>query len=165
MVSGRTDNAQVLRFEREALPYVNDLFRTAHAMMCNQAAAEAVVEETCLAASKTFHRFTPGTNCRAWLFSALFRTISQHRRKWFSTRVMLSVPDAAEPGTDEETLAAFRKIPQQFAEVVMLADVQEFTYAQIEEILDIPIGTVISRLRRGRQLMRMQMATHGAEVA
>ena len=144
---------QVTEFEREALPHLNDLFRTARSMMRNRADAEDVVEETYLTALKSFHRFTTGTNCRAWLFSVLFHTISHHRRKWFNTRVVFSEPVQLEQTaaasttvneelTDKEMLAAFRKIPKQFAEVVMLADVQSFSYKEIQDTLNIPIGTV-----------------------
>ena len=166
---------QVTEFEKEALPHLNDLFRTARSMMRNHADAEDVVEDTYVAALKSFHRFTPGTNCRAWLFSVLFHTISHHRRKWFNTRVVFSEPAQLERTAsssamveeelrDEEMLAAFRKIPKQFAEVVMLADVQEFSYKEIQEALSIPIGTVMSRLSRGRQLLREHLAGRAAEI-
>jgi RNA polymerase sigma-70 factor (ECF subfamily) len=165
---------QVSEFEREALPHLNDLFRTARSVMRNHADAEDVVEETYLTALKSFHRFTPGTNCRAWLFSVLFHTISHHRRKWFNTRVVFSEPAQLEQTAsaattvneelaDIEMLAAFRKIPQQFAEVVMLADVQDFSYKEIQDALNIPIGTVMSRLSRGRQLLRSLLAGRAAE--
>jgi RNA polymerase sigma-70 factor (ECF subfamily) len=165
---------RVTEFETEALPHVNDLFRTALSMMRNHADAEDVVEETYLTALKSFHRFTPGTNCRAWLFSVLFHTISHHRRKWFNTRMVFSDPTqleqtAAAPTTvneeltDKEMLSAFREIPQQFAEVVMLADVQDFSYKEIQDTLNIPIGTVMSRLSRGRQMLRSLLAGRAAE--
>ena len=166
---------QVADFETEALPHLNDLFRTARSTVRNHADAEDVVADAYVAALKSFHRFTPGTNCRAWLFSVLFHTISHHRRKWFNTRLVFSEPDQLErisPSPtpideelkDEEILAAFRKIPRQFADVVMLADVQDFSYKEIQEILNIPIGTVMSRLSRGRQLLRAQLAGRAAEI-
>src|SRR6516165_9052272 len=110
---------QVADFEKEALPHLNDLFRTARSMMRSHADAEDVVEDTYVAALKSFHRFTPGTNCRAWLFSVLFHTISHHRRKWFNTRMVFSEPAELERTAsactpvnqelqDEEILAAFR---------------------------------------------------------
>jgi RNA polymerase sigma-70 factor (ECF subfamily) len=144
-------------------------------MMRSHADAEDVVEDTYVAALKSFHRFTPGTNCRAWLFSVLFHTISHHRRKWFNTRMVFSEPAELERTAsactpvnqelqDEEILAAFRKIPKQFADVVMLADVQEFSYKEIQETLNIPIGTVMSRLSRGRQLLRAHLTGRAAEI-
>jgi RNA polymerase sigma-70 factor (ECF subfamily) len=166
---------QVADFEKEALPHLNDLFRTARSTVRNHADAEDVVADAYVAALKSFHRFTPGTNCRAWLFSVLFHTISHHRRKWFNTRLVFSEPDQLErisPSPtpideelkDEEILAAFRKIPRQFADVVMLADVQDFSYKEIQEILNIPIGTVMSRLSRGRQLLRVHLVERAAEI-
>jgi RNA polymerase sigma-70 factor (ECF subfamily) len=166
---------QVTDFEKEALPHLNDLFRTARSMVRNHADAEDVVEDTYVAALKSFHRFTPGTNCRAWLFSVLFHTLSHHRRKWFNTRLVFSEPAQLERTActcspvdeelkDEEILAAFRTIPKQFADVVMLADVQEFSYKEIQETLEIPMGTVMSRLSRGRQLLRAHLAGRAAEI-
>jgi RNA polymerase sigma-70 factor (ECF subfamily) len=121
-----------------------------------------------LQAWKSFHRFTPGTNCRAWLFKILFHVIAHQRRKWFSRFVfeephalegtLASSAPVADHLTDEEILSAFQQIPQQFAEVVLLADVQEFSYKEIQETLGIPIGTVMSRLSRGRQLLRAHLA-------
>ena len=89
------------------------------------------------------------------------------RRIIFSEREELEqtavyVEPVAEQLTDAELIGAFRKLPQQFAEVVMLADVQEFSYKEIQETLGIPIGTVMSRLSRGRQLLRVHLAECGA---
>ena len=163
MAIGNLDN-----FENLALPHMRDLCRTAAAILGSRSEAEDVVQETYLEAWKSFHRFTPGTNCRAWLFKILFHVISHHRRKWFG-RLVFREPSALEGTlvssapvpqhlTDQEILSAFRVIPPQFAEVVMLADVHEFTYKEIQETLGIPIGTVMSRLSRGRQLLRSHLA-------
>jgi RNA polymerase sigma-70 factor (ECF subfamily) len=162
------------QFEAEALPHLNDLYRAAASILHNRAEAEDAVQEAYLQALKSFQRFTPGTNCRAWLFRILFHVISHQRRKWsgrfvFSEREELEqtavyVEPVAEQLTDEELIQAFRKLPQQFAEVVILADVQEFSYKEIQETLGIPIGTVMSRLSRGRQLLRAQLADCGARA-
>jgi RNA polymerase sigma-70 factor (ECF subfamily) len=127
-----------------------------------------------LQALKSFQRFAPGTNCRAWLFRILFHVISHQRRKWFGRFVCaereeleqsaIYVEPVAEQLTDDELIQAFRKLPQQFAEVVMLADVQEFSYKEIQETLGIPIGTVMSRLSRGRQLLRAQLVNCGVRA-
>jgi len=156
-------------FEREALPLMDDLFRTAASMLRNRTEAEDAVQETYLQAWKSFDRFTPGTNCRAWMFRILFHVISHHRRKWFSRFVFTEREDLeqttvytepiSEDLTDEDVLAAFRKVPERYAQVVMLADVQEFSYKEIQDILGIPIGTVMSRLSRGRQLLRADLAS------
>jgi RNA polymerase sigma-70 factor (ECF subfamily) len=156
------------RFETEALPHLNDLYRAAASILHSRTEAEDAVQEAYLQALKSYQRFTPGTNCRAWLFRILFHVISHHRRKWFnrfvySERAELEqtavyVEPVAEQLTDDELIQAFRKLPQRFAEVVMLADVQEFSYKEIQETLGIPIGTVMSRLSRGRQLLRAELA-------
>jgi RNA polymerase sigma-70 factor (ECF subfamily) len=157
-------------FETEALPHLNALFRAAAAILGNRTEAEDVVQELYLQAWKSFHRFTPGTNCRAWLFKILFHVIHHHRRKWFrfgtltESEEMLAEtlpyePPVPEHLSDEEMLLAFQKLPPQFAEVVMLADVYEFSYKEIQEALDIPIGTVMSRLNRGRKLLRTHLAS------
>lgn len=155
-------------FETLALPHMQDLFRSAASILGNRTEAEDAVQEAYLQAWKSFERFTPGTNCRAWLFGILFHVISHQRRKWLS-RFILREPKTFEDTTaytapmpenltDQEVLAALRGIPEQFAAVILLADVQEFSYKEIHESLGIPIGTVMSRLSRGRQLLRAQLA-------
>lgn len=156
-------------FESAALPHINDLFRTARRVIGSQTEAEDVVQETFLQAWKSFHRFEPGTNCRAWLFKILFHVVSHHRRKLFR----LPIADVAEETlaesavytpapnqhlADEEILAAFDKLPQLYRAVVMLADVQEFSYKEIAATLDIPLGTVMSRLNRGRKILRQTLS-------
>jgi len=163
-----SESSGTVEFEAEALPHLNDLYRAAASILRSRAEAEDAVQETYLQALKSFHRFTPGTNCRAWLFQILFHVISHQRRKWFGRLVFsereeleqttVYVPPVQEELTDGEMIAAFRKVPRQFAEVVMLCDVQEFSYKEIQETLGIPIGTVMSRLSRGRQLLRAQLA-------
>ena len=161
-------------FDAEALPHMDALFRTAAAILHSRSEAEDAVQETYLQALKSFHRFNPGTNCRAWLFRILFHVISHQRRKWFGRLIFsereeleqtaVYVEPVAEQLTDDELIQAFRKLPQQFAEVVMLADVQEFSYKEIQETLGIPAGTVMSRLSRGRQLLRVHLAECGARA-
>lgn len=154
-------------FDREALPHMDDLYRTAASMLRNQTEAEDAVQEAYLQAWKSFHRFTSGTNCRAWLFRILFHVVAHQRRKWYSRFVstergeleqttVYSAPTPEEL-TDEDILSAVRKIPQHYAEVLLLADVHEFSYREVQETLGIPIGTVMSRLSRGRQALRAQL--------
>lgn len=162
-----TDSELFQSFESVALPQLDDLFRGACSMLNSRVEAEDAVQETYLRAWKSFERFTPGTNCRAWLFRILFNVISHNRRKWLH-RFRLQEPETfnqtpCEPPipdrlTDEEVLEAFRKLPREYAEVVMLADVQEFTCKEIQAALAIPIGTVMSRLSRGRKLLRSHLS-------
>lgn len=157
-------------FEAVALPHLNDLFRTARRVIGNQTEAEDIVQETFLQAWKSFHRFESGTNCRAWLFKILFHVMSHHRRKLFRLPITdiceenlaeTSVynPAPVEQVTDEEVLAAFEKVPPLYRSVVMLADVQEFSYKEIAATLNIPLGTVMSRLNRGRKILREALST------
>jgi RNA polymerase sigma-70 factor (ECF subfamily) len=161
--------AKVEDFEQAAMPHLNDLFRTAMRVIGNRSEAEDLVQEAYLQAWKSFHRFEPGTNCRAWLFKILFHVIHHHRRKWYNSKLaregeeILEQTIAYEPPvpqhlSDEEVLTAFEKIPHQYREVVLLADVQELSYKEVADALGIPMGTVMSRLSRGRKLLREELS-------
>src|SRR6266581_6536652 len=157
------------RFEAEAMPHLNDLFRTALRLTGERGQAEDVIQEVYLQAWRSFERFEGGTNCRAWLYKILFHCVSHHRRKWFRFPLLkekeeflaanLVQPDSVpEHVTDSEILKALDEIPCEFRSVVLLADVEEFAYKEVAEILSIPIGTVMSRLSRGRGLLRKRLA-------
>jgi RNA polymerase sigma-70 factor (ECF subfamily) len=159
-------------FETVALPHLNDLYRTARRTVGNPTDAEDMVQETYLQAWKSFHRFEAGTNIRAWLFKILFHVASHYRRKLFRfiqvgvTDEVLAETVAYEPSPapdlrDEEMLAALEQVPQNYRAVLLLADVQEFSYKEIADILHIPIGTVMSRLSRGRGAMRAALSKSG----
>jgi RNA polymerase sigma-70 factor (ECF subfamily) len=156
-------------FEAVALPHLNDLYRAARHTLGNQTEAEDVVQETYLQAWKSFQRFTPGTNCRAWLFKILFHVIQHHRRKnWrlqtlgeqeeFLLETLAYEAPLAQRLRDEDVLAALARVPEHFRAVILLADVEEFAYKEIAHILAVPIGTVMSRLNRGRKLLRQELA-------
>lgn len=156
-------------FETAALPHLNDLYRTALRVISNASEAEDLVQETYLQGWKSFERFEPGTNCRAWLFKILFHVIHHHRRKNFRISYLgedetilenTLVYEAPIPQhlSDEEVLLALQKIPQHYREVVLLADVEEFSYKEVAETLNIPVGTVMSRLNRGRSQLRVHLA-------
>ena len=157
------------RFEMEAMPHLNDLFRTALRMTGDRGHAEDVVQEVYLQAWRSFERFEAGTNCRAWLYKILFHCVSHHRRKWFRFPLLKENEEFLEANlvqpaavgqeiTDGEILAALDQIPSDFRSVVLLVDVEEFAYKEVAEILSIPIGTVMSRLSRGRGLLRKHLA-------
>jgi RNA polymerase sigma-70 factor (ECF subfamily) len=163
-------------FESIALPYMNELFRAASSVLGSRSEAEDIVQETYLQAWKSFHRFTLGTNCRAWLFKILFHVIQHHRRKWFKFKFVNDEeeileetlhyePPVPQDLSDEEILAAFKKIPRQYSEVVLLSDVYEFSYKEIQETLEIPIGTVMSRLSRGRKMLRVHLSDFACSAA
>jgi RNA polymerase sigma-70 factor (ECF subfamily) len=157
------------RFDAEAMPHMNDIFRMATRLVGARTRAEDVVQEVYLQAWKSFHRFEAGTNCRAWLFKILFHCVHHQRRKWFRFPLLKETEEFIEANltytepvpehlTDEEVLAALDRIPAEFRAVVLLVDVEEFAYKEAAEIAGIPIGTVMSRLSRGRKLLREQLA-------
>ena len=156
-------------FEAAAMPFMPDIYRTAARLLGTGAGADDVVQDVYLQAWKSFGQFEPGTNCRAWLFKILFNTLHHYRRKWLHSR-MVKEPDevldqatAAGPPipehiTDEEVLAALNEVPQDYRAVVLLVDVEEFSYKEAAGIVNVPIGTVMSRLSRGRRLLRERLA-------
>ncbi len=164
-------------FEQVALPHLNELYRTAVRFVADRAAAEDLVQETYMEAWKCFHRFQKGTNCRAWLYKILLNKIKHHRRKWFKLKKeseealagLLYEPPVPEHLCDEEVLAALDKLPQYYREVILLADVQELTYREVAYILGVRVGTVMSRLSRGRKLLRGELASvaesYGIKIA
>jgi RNA polymerase sigma-70 factor (ECF subfamily) len=160
-------------FEAAALPHMDDLFRTARRVVGNQSEAEDVIQETFLEAWKSFDRFEPGTNCRAWLYKIMFHVIQHNRRKRFkfnlrSTRdenveleaALVYEAPVSQELTDEDVIAAFDRIPHQYKEVMVLVDVQEFSYKEAADTLNIPQGTVMSRLNRGRKLLRVELTQY-----
>ena len=155
-------------FEAAALPHMNDIYRTAARLLANGSGADDVVQDVYLQAWKSFNQFELGTNCRAWLFKILFHTLHHYRRKWLNVRMVQeseeilenaasSSPPLPEHITDEEMLAALAEIAQDFRAVVLLIDVEEFSYKEAAGILNVPIGTVMSRLSRGRRLLREKL--------
>lgn len=157
------------RFEAEAMPHLADIFRTASRVVGDRQRAEDMVQDVFLEAWKSFSRFEPGTNCRAWLYKILFHCVSHHRRKWFRFGLpketdefveasAVYTPPAAEHLTDEDILAALDEIPTDFRAAVLLVDVEEFGYREAAGILSVPVGTVMSRLSRGRKLLREKLA-------
>ena len=151
------------------MPHLSELYRVAARLLGDGATAEDVVQETYLQAWKSFARFEPGTNCRAWLFKILVNTIHHYRRGWFNLRrvkeseeILEQTAAGAAPIPEriaqDEILRALRRLPADYRAVVLLADVQEFSYKEIARMLDVPIGTVMSRLSRGRKLLREQLS-------
>lgn len=157
-------------FESEALPHLNDLYRTTVRLVMDRSEAEDLVQEVYLQAWKSYHKYEMGTNCRAWLYKILFNKMNHYRRhkysqgKWFQDQDdLLAETVAYEPPveqslTDEDVLEALDRLPSTYREVVLLADVEEFSYKEISEVLPVPIGTVMSRLSRARKQLRDMLA-------
>ena len=161
-------------FEAEAMPHVDRLFRIAMWWERDRREAEDLVQDALVQALKSFHRFTIGTNCRAWLVTILHHVRSNRRRAKQRQPVaedaegrleetLAFVPSVPQHITDEEILTALRGIPEPYQDIILLCDVEEMTYKEIASALAIPLGTVMSRLHRGRSLLRQQLA--GTSVA
>ena len=161
-------------FEKEALPHADRLFRFAMWLERDRVAAEDLVQETMVQALQSFHRFVPGTNCRAWLMKIMQHIRSNRLRARGRAPVVAELTDAAADAlpfvppvpqklTDEDVLGALAQIPEPYQQVIVLCDVEELSYKEISAALDIPIGTVMSRLHRGRALLRTMLArTHNS---
>jgi RNA polymerase sigma-70 factor (ECF subfamily) len=175
-------------FAEQAMQYAPQLYSAALRMTRNRADAEDLVQETYLKGYRSFHTFTEGTNLRAWLFRILTNTyINRYRAKQrrpdetdladvedlylyrrINTLDNPSLGRSAEQSLmemlpDDEVKQALEELPDNFRLPVILADVEGFSYKEIAEMLDIPIGTVMSRLHRGRKAM--QKALHDYAVA
>lgn len=156
-------------FESEALPFHVDLYRLAKWLLRDQSDAEDLVQETFVAALRSFHRYEKGTNCRAWLIKIMYHTLSKRRRSSSRLRIVsdadqpieeqLAVAPIKSNLIEDEILSALKRLPQHYQEVVILSDVQDLTYKEIADALSIPTGTVMSRLHRGRSLLRGELAS------
>jgi RNA polymerase sigma-70 factor, ECF subfamily len=169
--SGTKGEEEWAAFEAEAMPLMADVFRTAMWLVRDHATAEDLTQETFVQALKSFHRYTPGTNCRAWLTTILYHLNSKRRYKLGKLKLVEDAEEqiaqtvAFEPPipqhlTDEEILQALETLPEQFRAVVLLTDVEEFSYKEVAELLQTPIGTVMSRLHRGRRLLRQHLTEY-----
>jgi RNA polymerase sigma-70 factor (ECF subfamily) len=158
-------------FEAEALPLMADVFRVANYLARDRETAEDLTQETFAQALKSFHRYTPDTNCRAWLVTILYHLNSKRRHKLGQLKLVEDteeqmaqtvafVPPIAEELKDEEILRALERIPQAFRDVVVLTDVEEYSYKEVAAFLQVPIGTVMSRLHRGRRLLRQELTDY-----
>ncbi len=158
------------------MSHVERLFRHAMWLERNRAEAEDLVQETMFQALQSFHRFTPGTNCRAWLLTILQHVRASRLRKAGRfvvesgveerlANVLPFVPPVPDHLTDEDLLAALRRIPAHQQEVILLCDIEELTYKEAAAALQIPIGTVMSRLHRGRELLRVELTRAGGGAA
>jgi RNA polymerase sigma-70 factor, ECF subfamily len=181
VTGGRDRDAE---FEREALPWLDDVYRFALSLTRNEADAEDVVQDTFLRAYKSWHTFQLGSDCRRWLFTICRNVFLRLRER---DRHQLPVEDG-----DVETLAAVRlptaavrdgvdgalasvdlgpaihraldQLAEPFRSAVVLVDVEDASYEAAAEVLGVPIGTVRSRLFRGRRLLQEMLFTHARDA-
>ena len=160
-------------FERLAVPLLDALYNFARWLSRDANEAEDLVQETFAKALRGFRSFEPGTDFRAWMFRILRNTFLTSRTGLQAKLTVPIEPDDEESvgvtretpetlalasATREALQAALEDLPVVYREVILLCDVEEFSYKEIHEILEIPIGTVMSRLSRGRQLLRESLA-------
>jgi len=150
-------------FEAEALPQWRALFKTACRLTRNVHDAEDLVQETLLRGYRAFDRFEPGTNIRAWLYTILHRVHLDGIRRAARTPRLTELPEEGVPvRAEQEAIAggsldlarALARLPEPFRTAVTLRDVDDMRYDEIARITDVPIGTVMSRIHRGRKLLR-----------
>jgi RNA polymerase sigma-70 factor (ECF subfamily) len=181
-----TDAERSARFERDALPHLDALYSAALKLTRSPSEAEDLVQDTYLKAFASFHQYTDGTNLRAWLYRIMTNTfINSYRKKqrepqqsntddvedWQMARaeghtsggLRSAEAEALDRLADSDVTQALAALPEDFRMAVYYADVEGFAYKEIAEIMGTPVGTVMSRLHRGRKLLRAMLADYAAD--
>ena len=172
------DARERVRFEEEALDLADQVYRVARGLVSSKEEAEDLVQDTYARAFRSWRSFTPGTNLRAWLLRILTNLNIDRGRRVQRSPDMQSLEErdyylydrleATSGAKDEERVIerlsqddivdALAEVPHDFRDVVVLVDIGDFSYADAAQILDIPVGTVMSRLHRGRRILKKELA-------
>src|SRR5438874_10993437 len=175
-----TEARDRVRFEEDALALADQVYRVARHLVGSKEEAEDLVQETYARAFRSWRSFTPGTNLRAWLLRILTNlNIDRGRRKqrapetqpleegdyFLYNRLEESSVDGSNESdrvverlSQDDVVIALSAVPHDFRDVIVLVDIGDFSYADAAQILDIPIGTVMSRLHRGRRILKRELA-------
>src|SRR5262245_30160646 len=175
-----------VRFEEEALELADQVYRVARRLVSTREEAEDLMQETYARAFRSWRSYTPGTNLRAWLLRILTNlNIDRGRRKqrqpdaqpleegdyFLYNKLEQTVGDAnvaeervLERLSQDAVVDALAAVPHNFRDVIVLVDIGDFSYADAAQILDIPVGTVMSRLHRGRRILKAQLADSATEA-
>jgi len=175
-----TEARDRVRFEEEALALADQVYRVARHLSGSREDAEELVQETYARAFRSWRSYTPGTNLRAWLLRILTNlNIDRGRRSQRTPQMTpleandyylydkLSADDGGQPADEErvverlsqdDIVSALSAVPHDFRDVIVLVDIGDFSYQDAAQILDIPIGTVMSRLHRGRRILKRELA-------
>ena len=172
-----TEARDRVRFEEEALELADQVYRVARRLVRTKEEAEDLMQETYARAFRSWRSYTPGTNLRAWLLRILTNLNIDRGRRQQRTPDMQPMEEgdyflynklAESEGSDEDRVIdrlsqndivdALAEVPHDFRDVIVLVDIGDFSYQEAAQILDIPIGTVMSRLHRGRRILKGQLA-------
>ncbi|MFB6345278.1 MAG: sigma-70 family RNA polymerase sigma factor [bacterium] len=173
-------------FGEEALPHLNALYNYARSISHSKQDAEDLVQETFMRAYRYFHQYTPGTNCKAWLFTILRNLYNTNYKQYKKTpdqvhyeaeeeiyeqivnedlTAVIKDPEEEffENILPDEIVNAIEDLPEKYRSCIVLSDVEDFSYKEISEILDVPIGTVMSRLHRGRNILKKKLVNYAKD--
>lgn len=185
-IEDMTEEEKQELFQEEALPHLNALYNYARSISYSKQDAEDLVQETFMRAYRYFHQYTPGTNCKAWLFTIL-RNLYNTKYKQYKkspdqvhyeaeeeiyeqivnedlTSVIKNPEEEFfENILPDEIVNAIEDLPEKYRSCIVLSDVEDFSYKEIADILDIPIGTVMSRLHRGRDILKKKLVGYARD--
>lgn len=177
-------NNQRITFEKEALPHMDALYSMALRLTHNESNAEDLVQDSMVKAFRFFHQFEKGTNIKAWLFKVMVNLfynncrknkniarlqveaqVDFHHERFVSEASMANQnPEALLDGlATEDVCRAVEKLPEEYSTAVLLCDLHEFSYREISDIMSCPVGTVMSRLYRGRKMLQKMLYSYAVE--